>query len=93
MGVGHAKEPLEVAMMHLNQEPPQPTRLRPELPPALEAVLLKALAKKPEDRYQSGAELAAAVEKSVTTPVSPASQTPPSARKTIPQRVALDLSK
>lgn len=88
-----AKEPLEIAMMHINQAPPPPRTLRPDLPPTLEAVLLKALAKKPQDRYQSGAELAGAIEHAVTAPALPASQTPPSARKTIPQRVADDLSK
>ncbi len=43
-------------------EPPAPLRERnPEIPPALEAVTLKALAKEPADRFQTMAELEAAL--------------------------------
>jgi serine/threonine protein kinase len=86
-----AKEPLDIAMLHMSQEPPLPRSLRPELPAELEAVLLKALAKKPEDRYTSGALLAEAVDMAIKIPVvSPRSS--PSSGKTIPERVALDLA-
>jgi serine/threonine-protein kinase len=88
-----AKEPLEIALLHLNQPPPQPRSLRPDLPLALEAVLLKALAKAPEDRYQTGSELAAAIETAAVLPAASPSSKLSSTRKTIPQRVALDFSK
>jgi predicted Ser/Thr protein kinase len=42
-------------------EPPPPSAVRPGLDPNLEAVCLKAMAKKVEDRYASMAELAAAL--------------------------------
>src|SRR5262249_33201089 len=45
----------------LTEEPPPPSRFRPDLDPQLEAICLKAMAKKVEDRYASMAELAAAV--------------------------------
>jgi hypothetical protein len=45
---------------HLEEQPPTPSTLRPDLPPALDAVLAQALAKDPEDRYQTGAELVTA---------------------------------
>ncbi|MDK9690669.1 serine/threonine-protein kinase [Azospira sp.] len=43
----------------INEGPVLPTRLMPELPPGFEAILAKALAKSPEERYQTAGELAA----------------------------------
>jgi len=57
-----AVEPLDIAMLHMSETPPNPTDLRADITPALEAVVLKALAKKPEQRYQTGEELASALE-------------------------------
>jgi predicted Zn finger-like uncharacterized protein len=41
--------------------PPPPSQFRPDLDPALESICLKALAKKPENRFASMAEFAAAL--------------------------------
>ncbi|HEX3713450.1 MAG TPA: protein kinase [Trebonia sp.] len=38
---------------HVEESPTQPTRLRPELPPAIDAVFARALAKNPGDRYET----------------------------------------
>jgi serine/threonine protein kinase len=41
---------------------PPPTTLRPDLPPALEAIIMKALSLAPERRYQSAEEMRLALE-------------------------------
>jgi serine/threonine-protein kinase len=47
----------EVIAAHLKETPPAPRSLVPEIPPAFEAVILKAVAKKPEERFASMREL------------------------------------
>jgi serine/threonine-protein kinase len=49
--------PVEIAMKHLSAVPGPPSAARPEVPPELDAVVLRALAKNPEDRYQSADEM------------------------------------
>ncbi len=51
---------LQVLFAHVNDPPPKPTDVRPELPEAVDEVIAKAMAKEPEDRYSNGAELAEA---------------------------------
>ena len=46
---------------HMLEAPPSPREYLPSMPPALEAALLRALEKKPEDRQSSVAELGNAV--------------------------------
>src|SRR5690606_27308256 len=48
---------LEVLRQHYLEEPPRPRERCPDLPEAVEAIILKALAKQPEDRFQSMEEL------------------------------------
>jgi serine/threonine-protein kinase len=57
-----ADTPVAVLLKHLS-DPPPPLHLRaPDLPSALDKVLDRALAKRPEERYPSGAALVQAVE-------------------------------
>jgi serine/threonine protein kinase len=48
----------EVITHILHQPPQRPRSLAPDVPPALEAVVLKALSKDPDQRYLNAAELA-----------------------------------
>ena len=47
---------IEIAMKHLNDPPKPPSKIRPEIPDELDAVVLRALSKNPEDRYQTAEE-------------------------------------
>jgi eukaryotic-like serine/threonine-protein kinase len=49
--------PLEIAMKHLSEVPTAPSELRPEISADLDMVVLRALAKDPEDRFQSSEEM------------------------------------
>ncbi len=60
-----AENPLEVAMLHMSQIPRPPHNLRPEITPALESVILKALEKDPPERYPTGASLSQALDKAL----------------------------
>src|ERR687895_38285 len=48
--------PVEIAMKHLSKVPEPPSAKRPEIPRALDQVVLRALAKDPDDRYGSAEE-------------------------------------
>ena len=55
-------EPVTVISQHLYAAPVQPRAHRPEIPPTLEAVTLSLLAKDPDDRPGSAAEVALRLE-------------------------------
>jgi len=49
--------PLEIAMKHLSEVPVPPSEARSDVPEDLDLVVLRALAKDPEDRYQTAEEM------------------------------------
>ncbi|HST52401.1 MAG TPA: protein kinase [Pyrinomonadaceae bacterium] len=49
---------IEIGAQVLHFDPPPPSRFNPRVPAELDRLTLKALAKKPEDRFQSAAEFA-----------------------------------
>jgi non-specific serine/threonine protein kinase len=50
-------DPLSVIAQHLSAQPVPPRELRPDLPPALEAIILRLLAKNPDERFASAREV------------------------------------
>ena len=55
--------PVEIAMKHLSQVPEPPSTRRPDVPHELDLVVMRALAKNPDDRYQSAEEMDADLER------------------------------
>src|SRR6266540_1937193 len=49
--------PVAIAYRHVREEPTPPRALNSDVPPPLERVCLKAMAKRSEDRYQTAAEM------------------------------------
>jgi serine/threonine-protein kinase len=70
-----------IAYKHVREAPKPPSALVPEIPPELDAVVLKALAKNPDNRYQSADEMRLDLERLLAgqaveaTPVLPTDQT------------------
>ena len=60
-----------IMLQHINETPKVPYLINPKLPQALSPVLLKSLAKNPQDRYASASEMIADVAKAfeVTIPI------------------------
>jgi eukaryotic-like serine/threonine-protein kinase len=49
--------PVAIAYRHVREDPTPPRALNPDVPEPLEQVCLKAMAKRPEDRYQTAADM------------------------------------
>jgi tetratricopeptide (TPR) repeat protein len=72
-----ADTPLAIVLKHLSEPLPPPSQVRADVPPALEKVILKAMAKSPDDRYQSAGALAEALEAAVKSAKALAGAIPP----------------
>ncbi|MGC4810248.1 Stk1 family PASTA domain-containing Ser/Thr kinase [Micromonospora sp. DT228] len=51
--------PVSVAYQHVRETPPTPSDINPDVTPAVDAIVLKALSKNPLNRYQSAGEMRA----------------------------------
>ncbi|SFL97860.1 protein kinase domain-containing protein [Nocardia asteroides] len=63
-----AANPVTVIQGHLQQDPPRASARRADLPPALDEVIARGMAKRPADRFATCAEFAAAAAAALTEP-------------------------
>lgn len=57
----NAESFVELALKVISDEPPPPTNFRADLPPGLEAAILRCIRKEPSERFASVTELASAI--------------------------------
>ena len=63
-----AESPVAVALKQISERPRRPSELNPEVSPALDAVVLRALAKDPANRYGSAVEFQRALDAAEADP-------------------------
>jgi serine/threonine-protein kinase len=54
--------PIAIALRHLDSDAPRPSEVRPDVPPELERIVMKAMARDPAERFQTAGELKLALE-------------------------------
>jgi eukaryotic-like serine/threonine-protein kinase len=64
-----------IALKQVSEQPRPPSEVNPQVPPALNAVVLRALAKDPAARYQSADEFLAALDAAEADPTTPIGDT------------------
>jgi serine/threonine-protein kinase len=69
--------PVAIAYQHVRENPIPPSRLDPSLPPWADSIVLKAMAKSPNDRYQSAAEMQADIQRAASGMQVAAAMQPP----------------
>jgi eukaryotic-like serine/threonine-protein kinase len=86
-----ASSPIGVMTAHLLEEPAAPSSRAPrdKISPALEAVVLHALAKSKADRYPSATALAEALDRALESPTDVVSTAPPPASRVTDPELAL----
>jgi beta-lactam-binding protein with PASTA domain/predicted Ser/Thr protein kinase len=73
--------PVAIAYMHVKEDPVPPSQLNEDVPPTLDAVVLKCMAKNPANRYETAEELRADLERArrglptLATPLMPGDAT------------------
>ena len=77
-----ADTPLAIAMKHTSEPLPRPTAINPNIPVEVGKVLIRALEKRPEDRYASATDLSQAFERALELVYDPEARAlKPGARK------------
>ena len=63
-----SKNDYELMQNHVKKRPPSPRKFTPDLPEEIERAVLRALAKKPDERFATTAEFKAALDQCDLTP-------------------------
>lgn len=66
-----AETPMAVVIKHIHDPLPPPSQFKPDLPEALERVILKALAKNPDDRFATAVAMVNALQSATEPPTLP----------------------
>jgi beta-lactam-binding protein with PASTA domain/tRNA A-37 threonylcarbamoyl transferase component Bud32 len=69
--------PVAIAYQHVRENPVPPSRLDPSLPSWADSIVLKAMAKSPNDRYQNAAEMQADIQRAASGMQVAAAMQPP----------------
>jgi tRNA A-37 threonylcarbamoyl transferase component Bud32 len=72
-----AETPFSLAFMHIHVQPRPPRQLNPAIPEELERVILRAMAKDPEDRFQTSTDMVRALQAAIAGGSIPAAHTAP----------------
>jgi eukaryotic-like serine/threonine-protein kinase len=64
-----AETTLAILMQHLNTPPTPPALINPHIPPAVSEIILKSIAKRPEDRYASATDMTTALAQALNIPL------------------------
>lgn len=62
------ENPVSVALMHMQTKARRPRRINPDIPKGLEEIILKAIEKDPENRYQTAVEMINDIERFNASP-------------------------
>src|SRR3954453_11145471 len=75
--------PVAIAYQHVRENPVPPSRVDPDVPPWADAIVLKAMAKSPADRYQTAADMRADLQRAASG--MPVAAAPPTRYDMYPQ--------
>ncbi|HLH61955.1 MAG TPA: protein kinase [Ktedonobacteraceae bacterium] len=92
-----AESPVAISLKHIQSKPVPPRELNSEIPPSIEEIILKALAKDPDERFQQAQAFADALWQALqqeqahtqtsTEPTSPSSEVSAEAAETVQKAV------
>ncbi|MCB0191843.1 MAG: protein kinase [Anaerolineae bacterium] len=85
-----AETPFAIALKHISEPLPPPRKIKSDIPEAFEQVVLKSMAKEPEHRFATAAQMAEALQAALKASESP-SATPLPFISTIPDEEATQL--